>query len=101
MAPLMKTVDANDDVIALQLTVGYEAKDTEILKYGGIALFFAKGWKEFISDEDKFNQFKVNIWTQALGFFRGIICEKVRGTLIEPFFIPQMPDKDIIPIPLK
>lgn len=101
MFPLMKEVDVDDNVIALQLTVEYHTGDQQILKYAGIALFLAKGWKEIAIDSDEFKKFKLQIWTQALGFFRGIICEKVRGTEIERFFIPGMPDKDIDGIPMK
>lgn len=101
MIPIIKSVEDNEEMIALQLTVEYETNKTPILKYAGITLYLAEGWKKIVEDEQLFNEFKIKIWTQALGFFRGVICEKVRGTNMERFFIPQMPDKNIESIPLK
>lgn len=101
MTPIMRAVDNKEEVIALQLTVEFDVNNSTILKYAGIALFLAKGWKELVTDEAQFNEFKIQIWTQALGFFRGVVCEKVRGTIMDRFFIPQMPHKNIENIPLK
>ncbi len=101
MAPVMKVVDEEKNLVALQLTVEYHTGDKTILKYAGIALFLAKDWKTIIHEEEAFNEFKLQIWSQTLGFFRGVICEKVKGTDMENFFLPQMPDVDIKKISLK
>lgn len=101
MTPLMKGVDFDDNAIALQLTVEYHTDERPILKYAGMALFLAKGWKDINPESEEFKDFKLQIWTQTLGFFRGIVCEKVKGTEIEMFFLPQMPAANINGIPLK
>lgn len=103
MAPLMKfeAINDNDNTISLQLTLEYLTDDKTILKYAGVALFMADGWKDVDRESEEFKDFKLQIWTQTLGFFRGIVCEKVKGTEIERFFLPQMPVADIVAIPMK
>lgn len=101
MAPVMKVVDKKKNIVALQLTVEYYTGEKAILKYAGIVLFMAKDWKTIINEEEVFNEFKLQLWSQTLGFFRGIICEKVKGTDIENFFLPQMPDADLMKIKVK
>ena len=101
MTPLMNRVAKNDKFVSLQLTLEYLINDKTILKYAGVALFMADGWKDLDPEGEEFRDFKLHIWTQTLGFFRGIVCEKVKGTEIERFFLPQLPDDDIINIPLK
>lgn len=101
MMPRMESVEENDDVLALILSVRYQLGEKDVLKYGGVVLFLAEGWKKLKEKEEYFNQFKVEIWNQALGFFRGVLAEKLKGSLLEQMFLPQMPEEDIEGIPLK
>lgn len=101
MTPLMKGADFDDDAIVLQLTVEYHIEERPILKYAGVTLFLANEWRNITPESEEFKDFKLQIWTQALGFFRGIVCEKVKGTEIERFFLPQMPASAIDGIPFK
>ena len=96
-----EAINDNDNTISLQLTLEYLTDDKTILKYAGVALFMADGWKDVDRESEEFKDFKLQIWTQTLGFFRGIVCEKVKGTEIERFFLPQMPVADIVAIPMK
>lgn len=93
--PKLLESDSSEDVVPLQLTVRYlnPATGKKLFEYGGIALFETNG-KRTLAD-DNGGSFKRDLWTNALSFFRGIICEKLRGTGLERFLLPQMSDEDI------
>lgn len=94
--PKLLESDPSQDVLPLQLTVRYSNTTThkKLFEYGGIALFATSYDKECVSDVQK-RIYKRDLWISALGFFRGIICEKLRGTGLEKFLLPQMSDEEI------
>lgn len=94
--PVMKIDRMSEDLLSLQLTVDYECEGKKVMKYGGVAMFKVEGLKNRLSSED----FKVNIWSEGMMFFRGIVCEKLRGTEIERFLLPHIPNDKIIDIPI-
>lgn len=101
MMPRMESVEGNDDVLALILSVRYQIGEKVVVKYGGVVLFLAEGWRKLKDEKEAFDQFKVEIWNQTFGFFRGVLAEKLKGTFFEQKFLPQMPEEDIKEIPLK
>lgn len=101
MMPRMESVEGNEDVLALILSVRYQIGEKDVVKYGGVVLFLAEGWKKLEEEKESFDQFKVEIWNRAFGFFRGVLAEKLKGSFLEQMFLPQMPEEDIKEIPLK
>lgn len=99
--PVMRIAEDSDAFLVLQLTVTYSMEEEIIMKYGGLAIYMVDGLKDLIANDSSFNGFKVVIWEQALQFFRGIICEKLRGTPIEHVFLPMLRREDIITIKLE
>ena len=94
--PKLLETDPADDVLPLQLTVRYSnpATGKKLFEYVGIALFKATYGRGSASEEHE-RCLKRDVWTNALGFFRGIICEKLKGTGLEKFLLPQMSDEEI------
>lgn len=95
MGPYMTEIEQNQDMIGLQLALEYSFNGKPVIKYSGQTLFLAEGWQKYKENPEDLNRFKILIWTQAFGFFRGILCEKVRGTDLERFYLPQMPSEEI------
>lgn len=95
-----KVLETDDNErLPLQLTVRYlnPTNGKKLFEYGGIAFFETKvapgSSYDWLEDSSK-----RELWINALGFFRGIICEKLRGTGLERFMLPQMSDEDIYKI---
>ena len=95
--PIMKTDRMSEDLISLQLTVDYECEGRKVMRYGGVAMFKVDGLKELLSSED----FKIFIWSEGMMFFRGIVCEKLKGTEIERLLLPKIPHDKILDIPIQ
>lgn len=95
--PVMKIDKMSEDLLSLQLTVDYECEGKKVMKYGGVAMFKVDGLKKILTSDD----FKVRIWSEGMMFFRGVVCEKLRGTDIERFLLPQIPQDKIIEIPIQ
>lgn len=96
MNPVMKIDKASEDLLSLQLTVDYECEGRKVMKYGGVAMFKVDGLRDILSSDD----FKTSIWSEGMMFFRGIICEKLKGTEVERFLLPQIPSDKISEIPI-
>lgn len=96
MNPVMKIDRTSEDLLSLQLTVDYECEGRKVMKYGGVAMFKVDGLRSLLSSND----FKTRIWLEVMMFFRGIVCEKLRGTEIERFLLPQIPNDKIPEIPI-
>lgn len=94
----MRTSEEKDTFLILQLTVSYSIGEEIIMKYGGLVIYLVNGLKDLLKDKTLFNNFKVDIWEQALQFFRGIICEKLRGTSIDNVFLPLLTKENIVSI---
>ncbi|MDE6854921.1 MAG: hypothetical protein K2J34_00445 [Muribaculaceae bacterium] len=95
--PIMKTDSMSEDLLSLQLTVDYECEGRKVMKYGGVAMFKVDGLKDSLNTEE----FKIFIWSQVMMFFRGIVCEKLRGTEIERLLLPNIPHDKILEIPIQ
>ena len=95
--PIMKIDEKSEDLLSLQLTVDYECEGKKVMKYGGVVMFKIDGLKNKLSSDD----FKFLIWSEGMMFFRGIVCEKLRGTDIERFLLPQIPHDKIMEIPIQ
>lgn len=100
MSAVMRKDNADRNFIVLQLTAVYEAAGKEIMKYGGLLAFLSVGWQDLDENSEEFREFKLGVWRQTQWFFRGVICEKLRGTELETYFLPQMPDEEILAIQL-
>ncbi len=97
MNPIMKIGNDTEDLITLQITVDYQCEGRTVMRYGGLAMYAVTHLSERLEDKD----FKVKIWTEAVMFFRGVICEKLKGSEIERFFLPNIPEDTILEIPLQ
>ncbi len=95
--PIMKIDKEAENLLTLQITVDYQCEGKPIMKYGGLAMYKVDGLGKLLINKD----FKINMWTEATMFFRGIICEKLRGSAIERFFLPNIPADKIQDIPLQ
>ena len=101
MLPIMRCSEEKDNIIVLQLTVLYKKGEETIMKYGGIVIYMVDSLKDLTKDEALLKDFKVNIWSEALLFFRGVICEKLRGTAIDNVFLPILRTEDIVSIKIE
>lgn len=95
--PIMKIDRMSDNLLSLQLTADYECEGRKVMRYGGVAMFKVEDLKDKLSSED----FKVFIWSEGMMFFRGIVCEKLRGTEIERLLLPKIPRDKILDIPIQ
>ena len=100
MTPIMKTGAGDDNILSLQLTVKYMLGEKTVMKYGGVTLYHIKDCKKILENKEESKSLRIIVWSQALLFFRGIICEKLRGTDIERFFLPLMPPEELANIEL-
>lgn len=97
MNPVIKMDKDNDELVSLQLTVDYDCDGKKIMKYGGIAMFKVENLTESLDSIE----FKMQIWSEAIMFFRGVVCEKLRGSEIERFLLPKIPNDKIADIPIQ
>lgn len=92
VSPKMKyDIDGVNNVV-LQLTVYVNDKDDHLVKYGGIAVYEVNSLSNIVKDEEQIEILKSYIWKDAISFFRGILCEKLRGTIFSNIFLPEMPE---------
>ncbi|MDE6866565.1 MAG: hypothetical protein K2J23_04140 [Muribaculaceae bacterium] len=93
--PRMRESGDGDDFLVMQLTVIYRSDKKEIMRYGGVAVYHLEKLSSYKNDTLAMSEIKQEMWGQALGFFRGIICEKLRGTDLGFLFLPYMPEEEI------
>lgn len=99
--PKMRESNDGENYLVLQLTVIYRSDEHDVMRYGGVAVYELKDLPSYEYDSSAMLDIKREMWGQALGFFRGIICEKLRGTYLGSFFLPFLPEEDIEKIVIK
>lgn len=99
LAPVMKLDKRDSNRLSLQMTVVYKMDDRVLMKYGGVVSYAVDGLKGLLEEKEVFDYLKLNIWNQTISFFRGIVCEKLRGTVIDCLFLPSLSSEQISEIP--
>ena len=99
LQPKVRTSDEKD-ILALQLSVIYSQPDDDktLAEYGGIAVFRVLDLQQICSDKEMTLDFKRNFLSVGLSFFRGIVWEKLKGTGLERFLLPQMSEKNMMEV---
>lgn len=95
ISPKMRESNDGEDYLVLQLTAIYRSEEKEIMRYGGVAVYHLDRLSSYRSNHNAMKEIKQEMWNQAMGFFRGIICEKLRGTSLGSFFLPSLPEDTI------
>lgn len=89
-SPVLKYRKDNDVVGAL-LNVEYNTVDKQVLFYGVVVSVYLEGWSEFKtqnpSKEDIITKL-TPMWDMVLGFVRGLLAEKTKGTTFDELFLP-------------
>lgn len=84
----------DSDIIGMQLTLLYRAKDTEILKYGYIASVKVNGWQQIVSEGNDVefiaNELK-EAWKSVVNYGRGVIQTKLNSSKCKGLIIPDIP----------
>ncbi len=101
IAPVMRADRENDDLLFLQITATYRSGESTFMKYGGVVVYKVDKWKELEKEKDALDYLKMGIWTQALLFFRGVLCEKLKGTPAANIFLPILPAEKIKEVTLQ
>lgn len=95
ITPIMRLSKEKDNILILQLTASYCMGEKVIMKYGGLVIYMVDNLREMINDTTIFDDFKIYIWQLTMQFFRGIICEKLKGTSLDTVFLPILEKNDI------
>lgn len=100
LQPKVRASEDEKDVLALQLSVVYSQPDNDktLAEYGGIAIFRVSDLLQIYSEKETTLDFKRNFLSMGLGFFRGIIWEKLKGTGLERFLLPQMSEEEMMEV---